>query len=195
MKLKLEDSNLITEMNSDNSDLILDSSDGDLANLRLNVSQSNLSHDSSETEPTDLRIETKPDFTLENSTLSLKSFEPNLNNEPPFVSLEFNFGAATWNLYLTTCVIPDFSLTIVPTDVLGTFSHLISPMPADESLRYPLMDVSQDQSSYFIPDSYFLPVIAPPYHDEDHLYPSWINLFNYTTPTRRLPTSLTETSH
>ncbi|PKU87972.1 hypothetical protein MA16_Dca007914 [Dendrobium catenatum] len=89
----------------DNSELILDNSDGDLDNPELEVSQSK--PDLSETEPMDLRVTTKPESLSEDITLSLKVFEPDLNNEPHLVSLESNFRAAQLDLYLAECVIPD----------------------------------------------------------------------------------------
>ncbi|PKU62068.1 hypothetical protein MA16_Dca029187 [Dendrobium catenatum] len=98
----------------------------------------------------DLRVATKPESLLEDSTLILKVFEPDLSNEPHLVSLESNFRAAQLNLYLTECVIPD---------------------------------------------SYILPVIASSYQDKDHFYPSWMSLLDDATPTRRLVSTLTETTY
>ncbi|PKU61653.1 hypothetical protein MA16_Dca028974 [Dendrobium catenatum] len=98
----------------------------------------------------DLRVAPRPESLSEDCTLSLKVFKPDLNNEPPLVSLESNFRAAQLDLYLAECVIPD---------------------------------------------SYILPVIASSYQDKDHFYPSWMNLLDDATPTRRLLSTLTETTY
>ncbi|KAL0905560.1 hypothetical protein M5K25_023990 [Dendrobium thyrsiflorum] len=89
LKLNSEDSDLIATPN--NSDLILDDSDGDVNNLELEVSQTNLllglNPDSCDPKSLDLRVMTKPDLT-ENISINSKGINLTSNNSEPILEDE-----------------------------------------------------------------------------------------------------------
>ncbi|KAL0914798.1 hypothetical protein M5K25_015179 [Dendrobium thyrsiflorum] len=172
----------------------------------------------------ELRAMTKHDpientnMSLEDRTLKLKDFEPNWNNEHSLILLESILGVAPLDLHLIECVFPDLayltipctdfnvrdsispyipvaSLTNVPVFVLETLPHLLSLIPAGDSLGYPLVVMSHDPSPYRIPDSYILPSISPSFPIKDHLSPSWLTLLDYTIATGRPSMTLAETSY
>ncbi|KAL0911971.1 hypothetical protein M5K25_017911 [Dendrobium thyrsiflorum] len=172
----------------------------------------------------ELRVMTKHDpikntnMSLEDRNLKLKDFEPNWNNEHSLVLLESILGVAPLDLHLIECVFPDLayltipytnfnvrdnispyipvaSLTIVPAFVRETLPHLLSPIPAGDSLGYSLVVMSHDPSPYRVPDSYILPSISSSFPIKDHLSPSWLTLLDYTTATGRPSMTLAETSY
>ncbi|KAL0914127.1 hypothetical protein M5K25_017634 [Dendrobium thyrsiflorum] len=222
LKLNLEDSDLIvspTKETSNNSDLILNNSGED--NLDLEVSQLDLlpelDPDLIDPKSIELRVMTKHDsientnMSLEGRNLKLKDFELNWNNEHSLVLLESILGVAPLNLHLKESVLPDWAYHItpptdwnenisprfhvVPTSNLDTLPHLLSPIPAGDSLGYVIMVESDDPSSYHTPDSYILPATSSSFPIKDHLSPSWLTLLDYTTATGRLSMTLVETSY
>ncbi|KAL0918790.1 hypothetical protein M5K25_010825 [Dendrobium thyrsiflorum] len=84
---------------------------------------------------------------------------------------------------------------VVPTSNLDTLPHLVSPLPAGDSLDYVIMVESNDPSSYHTPDSCILPATSSSFPIKDHLSPSWLTLLDYTTATGRLSMTLVETSY
>ncbi|KAL0903128.1 hypothetical protein M5K25_027482 [Dendrobium thyrsiflorum] len=157
-------------------------------------------------------------MSLEDKNLKLKDFEPNWNNEHSLVLLESILGVAPLDLHLIECVFPDLayltisctdfnvrdsispylpvaSLTVVPAFVLETLPHLLSPIPAGDSLGYPIVVMSHDPSPYRVPDSYILSSISSSFPIKDHLSSSWLTLLDYTTATGRLSMILAETSY
>ncbi|KAL0920384.1 hypothetical protein M5K25_009516 [Dendrobium thyrsiflorum] len=183
-----------------------------------------LHHDLSGPESIDLRIITKSDpieninILLEDINLTLNNSEPNLEDEHPKFLLESILGVVPLDLHLKECVSPDLiylnnlctdlnvkesispylpvtSPTVVPALVLETLPHLLSPIPAGDSLGYPIVVMSHDPSSYYIPDSYIMPSISTSFPIKDHISPSWMTLLDYTTATGRLSMTLVETSY
>ncbi|KAL0916402.1 hypothetical protein M5K25_013910 [Dendrobium thyrsiflorum] len=175
-------------------------------------------------ESIELTIITKPDpidninISSEDSNVNWNNFEPNLDNESPLISVEPILGVAHLGLHLAECVSPDLthpispctdlnvregispylpvtSLIVVPAFVLETLPHLLSPIPAGDSLGYPIVVMSHDPSPYRIPDSCILPSISSSFPIKDHLSPSWMTLLNYTTAAGRLSMTLAETSY
>ncbi|KAL0920038.1 hypothetical protein M5K25_009144 [Dendrobium thyrsiflorum] len=182
-----------------------------------------LNPDSCDLKSLDLRVMTKPDLTENISinpeciNLTSNNSELILEDEQPIIFWKSIFGVAPLDLYSTVCVLPDVtylatpctdfnireslspflpvaSLTIVPASV-PTLPHLLSPIPAGDSLGYPIMVMSHDPSPYHIPDSYFLPSISSSSPIKDHLNPSWMTLLDYTTVAGRLTMTLAETSY
>ncbi|KAL0905024.1 hypothetical protein M5K25_027195 [Dendrobium thyrsiflorum] len=183
--------------------LISKETDLTLSTMKLNSEDSDL-------------IITSTGLTSYNSELTLNNFEPNLEDEHPKILLESILGVTPLDLHLKECVSPDLtylnspctdlnesispylpfaSLTVVPTFVLKTLSHLLSPIPAGDSLGYPIIVMNHDPSPYRVPDSYILPSISSSFPIKDHLSPSWLALLDYTTATGRLPMTLVETSY
>ncbi|PKU60497.1 hypothetical protein MA16_Dca029074 [Dendrobium catenatum] len=80
---------------------------------------------------------------------------------------------------------------------LKVFEHYLSNEPPLVSLESNFRAAQLDLYlvECVIPDSYILPVIASSYQDKDHFYPSWINLLDDATPTKRLLSTLTETTY
>ncbi|PKU65767.1 hypothetical protein MA16_Dca019749 [Dendrobium catenatum] len=124
LKLNSKDYDLIvspTKMTPNNSDLILNSSDGDIDNHELEVSQLNLlpklNPDLTNPKSIDPRVITKIDpiedsnISSEDNDLNLKDFEPNLNNKPPLVLLEFILGVAPLDLRLKEYVCLDWTIS------------------------------------------------------------------------------------
>ncbi|KAL0918727.1 hypothetical protein M5K25_010751 [Dendrobium thyrsiflorum] len=173
-------------------------------------------------ESIDLRIITKSDpieninTLLEDINLTLNNSELNLEDEHPKFLLESILGVAPLDLHLKECVSPDLtylnnpctdlnesispylpaaSLTVVPAFVLETLPHLLSPIPAGDSLCYPIIVMSHDPSSYHTPESYIFPATSSTFPIKDHLSPSWLTLLDYTTATGRLSMTLVETSY
>ncbi|KAL0906859.1 hypothetical protein M5K25_025388 [Dendrobium thyrsiflorum] len=173
-------------------------------------------------ESIDLRIITKSDpieninILLEDINLTLNNSEPNLEDEHPKFLLESILGVAPLDLHLKECVSPDLtylnnpctdlnenispylpvaSLTVVPAFVLKILPHLLSPIPAGDSLGYPIVVMSHDPSPYRDPDSYILPSLSSSFPIKDHLSPSWLTLLDYTTATGRLSMTLAETPY
>ncbi|KAL0927225.1 hypothetical protein M5K25_001386 [Dendrobium thyrsiflorum] len=212
-----------TGLTSHNSELIVDNSDLDNLELGVTQESFllDLHPDLSGQESIDLRIITKSDpieninILLEDINLTLNNSEPNLEDEHPKFLLESILGVAPLDLHLKECVSPDLiylnspctdlnesispylpvaSLTVVPAFVLETLPHLLSPIPAGDSLGYPII-VMSDPSPYHVPDSYILPSISPSFPIKDHLSPSWMTLLDYTTATGRPSMTLAETSY
>ncbi|KAL0927016.1 hypothetical protein M5K25_001167 [Dendrobium thyrsiflorum] len=183
-----------------------------------------LNPDSCDPKSLDLRVMTKPDLTenisinLEGINLTSNNSEPILEDEQSIIFWKYIFGVAPLDLYSTVCVLPDVTyltipctdfnvrdsispyipvafLTIVPAFVLETLTHLLSPIPAGDSLGYPLVVMSHDPSPYRVPDSYILPSISSSFPIKDHLSPSWLTLLDYTTVTDRPSMTLAETSY
>ncbi|KAL0926445.1 hypothetical protein M5K25_002679 [Dendrobium thyrsiflorum] len=213
-----------TGLTSHNSELIVDNSDLDNLELGVTQESFllDLHPDLSGPESIDLRIITKYDpiekinILLEDNNLTLNNSEPNLEDEHPKILLESILGVAPLDLHLKECVSPDLtylnshctdlnesispylpvaSLTVVPAFVLETLPHLLSPIPAGDSLGYPIIVMSHDPSPYRVPDSYILPSISPSFPIKDHLSPSWLTLLDYTTAIGRPSTTLAETSY
>ncbi|KAL0908958.1 hypothetical protein M5K25_023473 [Dendrobium thyrsiflorum] len=213
-----------TGLTSHNSELIVDNSDLDNLELGVTQESFllDLHPDLTGPESIDLRIITKFDpieninILLEDINLTLNNSEPNLEDEHPKFLLESILGVAPLDLHLKECVshdltylnspctylnesispyLPVASLTIVPAFILETLPHLLSPIPAGDSLGYPIIVMSHDPSPYRVPDSYILPSISPSFPIKDHLSPSWLTLLDYTTATRRPSMTLAETSY
>ncbi|KAL0909055.1 hypothetical protein M5K25_023577 [Dendrobium thyrsiflorum] len=229
MKMNSEDSDLIVSPNRttpNNSDLTLNNSDED--NLELEMSQMSLLPELHpaviDPESIELTIITKPDpidninIILEDNNVNWSNFEPNLDNEPPLISVKPILGVAHLGLHLAKCVSPDLthpispctdlnvregispylpvtSLTVVPAFVLETLPHLLSLIPAGDSLGYPIVVMSHDPSPYCIPDSYILPSISSSFPITDHLSPSWMTLLDYPAATVRVSMTLAETAY
>ncbi|KAL0924355.1 hypothetical protein M5K25_005172 [Dendrobium thyrsiflorum] len=204
LKLSSEDSDFIVSPNEttpNNSDLILNNSNVDT--LELKVSQLDLLPELGpnliDPKPIELRVITKYDppentnMSLEDSNLNLKDSEPNWNTEHSLVLLD-----PCTNLNVRESIssyLPDASLTVVPAYDLGTLPHLLNPIPAGDSLGYPIIVMSHDPSPYCVPDSYILPLISSSFPIKDHLSPSWLALLDYTTAAERLSITLAETSY
>ncbi|KAL0913549.1 hypothetical protein M5K25_017014 [Dendrobium thyrsiflorum] len=229
MKINSEYSDLIVSPNGttpNNSDLTLNNSDED--NLELEMSQMGLLPELDpaviDPESIELTIITKPDpidninISSEDSNVNWNNFDPNLDNEPPLISVKPILGVAHLGLHLAKCVSPDLthpispctdlnvresispylpvtSPTVVPALVLETLPHLLSPIPAGDSRGYPIVVMSHDPSSYYIPDSYIMPSIYTSFPIKDHISPSWMTLLDYTTATGRISMTLVETSY
>ncbi|KAL0918008.1 hypothetical protein M5K25_013123 [Dendrobium thyrsiflorum] len=190
LKLSSKDSDFIVSPNEttpNNFDLILNNFDVD--NLELEVSQLDLlpelDPDLIDPKSIELRVITKHDhientnMSLEDSNLNLKDSEPNWNNENSLILLESILGCIFPNLAYLTIPCTDFnvreiispylpaaSLTIVPTFVLETLPHILSPIPAGD---YPIVVMSHDPSSYHISDSYIMLSISSSFPIKDHL--------------------------
>ncbi|KAL0909892.1 hypothetical protein M5K25_020801 [Dendrobium thyrsiflorum] len=157
-------------------------------------------------------------MSLEDSNLNLKDYEPNWNNEHSLVLLESILGVVPLDLHLTKCVFPDLayltfpctdfnireslspylpvtSLTIVPASVLETLPNLLSPIRAGDSLGYPIVVMSHDPSSYYIPDFYIMPSISTSFPIKDHISPSWMTLLDYPTATGKVSMTLAEAAY
>ncbi|PKU80886.1 hypothetical protein MA16_Dca009298 [Dendrobium catenatum] len=155
---------------------------------------------------------------LEDSDLSLKISEPKLNNESPLVLLEYILGVAPLELHLKECDFRDWAylttprtdfivreslspyfpvttLTVVPTSVMDTIPNFLSLIPNGDSLGYPIITVSQDPSSYLVPDSFILLAMCLSFPIKNHLSPNGMNLLDDIVDPRRLPTTLIETSY
>ncbi|KAL0924634.1 hypothetical protein M5K25_005483 [Dendrobium thyrsiflorum] len=174
--------------------------------------------------PIELRVITKHEpientyMSLEDSNLNLKDSEPKWNNEHSFVLLESILGVAPLDLHLTKCVFPDLayhnflctdfnireslspylpvaSLTIVPASVLETLPNLLSPIPAGDSLGYPIVVMSHDPSSYYIPNFYIMPSISTSFPIKHHISPSWMTLLDYPAATGRVSMTLAEAAY
>ncbi|KAL0915387.1 hypothetical protein M5K25_015799 [Dendrobium thyrsiflorum] len=224
LKLNSKDYDLIvspTETTPNNSDLILDNSDGDVDNLKLEVSQLNLppelNPDLIDPELIDLRVITKLDhiessnMSSEDSNLTLRDYEPNLNNDPPLILLESILGVAPLDLYLRECVCLDWTYLTIPSidfNVRGSIdlylhvtslnvvpTSILSLIPTGDSLGYPIMVVSQDPSTYHIPDSSNMPSTLLSSLVKDHISHSWTTLLDYPAAPRRLSITLAETSY
>ncbi|KAL0909298.1 hypothetical protein M5K25_020151 [Dendrobium thyrsiflorum] len=174
--------------------------------------------------PIELRVITKynptenTNMSSEDSNLNLKDFEPNWNNKHSLVLLESILGVAPLDLHLTKCIfldmayltipctdfnirdslssyLPVASLIVVPASVQETLPHLLSLIPAGDSLDYPIVVMSHDPSSYYIPDSYIMPSISTSFPIKDHISPSWMTLLNYPTAIERVSMTLAETAY
>ncbi|KAI0527390.1 hypothetical protein KFK09_002990 [Dendrobium nobile] len=159
IKLKLEDSNLITEMNSGNSDL-------EDSTLSRKVFEPNLYQKSS----FDLL---EPIFGVVPLDLPLKEFvlpDWAYPITPP----------TNWNENIN----PHFH--VGPTSTLGTIPRLLSPITAGDSLGYVFMVESDDPSSYHTPDSYIVPATSLFFPVKDLSSPSWLTLLNHLTTPGRL---------
>ncbi|KAH0449338.1 hypothetical protein IEQ34_023138 [Dendrobium chrysotoxum] len=175
---------LLGKVYRDDIKLISNKSDLTLNPLELNLEDSDLI----DLESINLRVVTKLDPTeiinmnSKDINLNLNNSELNLKVEHPRVLLKSILGVAPLDLHLKECVFLDWtyftiprtnftvrecispysyviSLTVVPTSVMDTLPHLLSPIPAGDSLGYPIMVVSQNPSSYHIPDSSIMPSI------------------------------------
>ncbi|KAL0918726.1 hypothetical protein M5K25_010750 [Dendrobium thyrsiflorum] len=208
-----------SELILDNSDYDLDNLELGVTQENFLL---DLHPDLSGPESIDLRIITKSDpieninTLLEDINLTLNNSELNLEDEHPKFLLESILGVAPLDLHLKECVSPDLtylnnpctdlnesispylpaaSLTVVPAFVLETLPHLLSPIPAGDSLCYPIIVMSHDPSSYHTPESYIFPATSSTFPIKDHLSPSWLTLLDYTTATGRLSMTLVETSY
>ncbi|KAI0488152.1 hypothetical protein KFK09_027979 [Dendrobium nobile] len=213
-----------TEKAPNNSDLILNNSDGNVDNFKLEMRKLKLllelNLDLSDPGFIDLRVITKPDpfedsnMSLEDNKLTLKDSKPKLNPKHSLVLLESILGVAPLDVHLTEYTSLDWTyitdlsvrecrspclnvttLTVVPTFDRITLPHFLSRIPAGDSLDYPLMVVSKDPSSCHIHDSSNMSTMFLSFPIKDNLSPSWTNLLDDTVDPRRLPTTLTETFH
>ncbi|KAL0911854.1 hypothetical protein M5K25_017781 [Dendrobium thyrsiflorum] len=187
-----------TELTPNNSDVVLNNSEVGVSQTNL---LPGLNLDLCDPESLDLKVMTKPDLTknisinLEGINLTSNNSEPILEDEHPIIFWKSIFGVAPQDLYSAVCVLPDVtylatpctdfnireslspylpvvSLTVVPSFVLETLPHLLSPIPAGDSLGYPIMVMSHDPSPYCVPDSYILPSISSSSPIKGHLNPS-----------------------
>ncbi|KAH0455977.1 hypothetical protein IEQ34_016009 [Dendrobium chrysotoxum] len=166
LNLNSEDPDLVvspTELTLDNSG----GSNLESEVVQLNLLPE-LNPDLIDPESMDLRAITKSgsvennNMISEDSILNQKDLKPSVKEEPPLVLLRSILGVASLDLHVKECVstnltyltipcidfnaresigpcLPISHLTVVPTYALNTLPHLLGPIPAGDSLGYPIM--------------------------------------------------------
>ncbi|XP_020678773.2 uncharacterized protein LOC110096947 [Dendrobium catenatum] len=222
LNLNLEDLDLAvtpTKLTLDN----LDDNDLESEVVKLNLLP-DVSPNLTNPEPVNLKVIPKSDsiddknMSSEDNDLILKVSEPNLNNGSHLILLESILGITHLDLHFKECDFRDWAylttprtdfnvrenlnphfhitnLAVVPSYVMDTIPNFLSPIPAGDSFGYSIMVVSQETSSYLVPDSFVLPTMFLSLPVKDNLSPSGMNLQDDTIDPRRQPTTITETSY